>query len=127
MKKFTMREMLELLNDQTLDISGRDDLITHISDYGDESALSVLYSLASNPKSEDDLYLLDQFGEAIGRIMCRTGTFKLNYIEGLVPYKDGSALHAAIRVIQLCRPDWYDKYNLESLKKTPLIKNIPLK
>lgn len=123
----TIEKMIELLDDRTVDVGGRDDIVLLLSEKGDQSALDVLYDIASNPQNADDIFLIGCCGEAIGKIMCRTGDFQMKYINGLLPYKWGSALHNAIAIIKESRPDWYKQYNLDNLSQTKLLKEIKLK
>lgn len=120
-------KLIDLLNDRSVDLGGRDDIVLFLTEHGDERALDVLYEIASNPQCVDDIELIEVCGEAIARIMCRVGKFQIRYIEGLLPYKWGSALHGAISIIKESRPDWYNEYNLEDLDQTKILTRIEFK
>lgn len=123
----SIETMIELLADRTIDVGSRDDIVLWLSEEGDERALDILHEIASNPKNIDDVYLIGKCGEAIGMIMCRTGFFDIKYIKDLIPYRGGSALHSVLSSIKRCRPEWYEKYNLDEFDKIKTIKKVEIK
>lgn len=116
--------MLTLLADTTLGACARDDIVMFLSDDGDAHALEMLHKIASHPRDLEDLCIMGECGEAIGKIMCREGKFDMEYIDGLLASSSntGSALHNALDVIKSCRPDWYNQFHLENLENTPILK-----
>ena len=126
-KNISDTEILKLLADCTVDIGGRDDIAMYLAEQGQIDALETLHQIASNPKCENDIELIGQCGESLARIMCRHNYFDIKYIQDLLPYKWGSALHSAIKVIKQNKPDWYNKYELHKLEEKPVLKHIIIK
>lgn len=103
--------LIQLLVDQHALDADRDDAAMDLGEeFGDESVLSALIKVASDPNEVD--MILNSCGEAIGKIWVKRSCFDEEAYRAL----SGTSRYGVYVVIKSRKPEWIEQCQLEKNK-----------
>ncbi|MFZ0565130.1 MAG: hypothetical protein WAM28_02965 [Chlamydiales bacterium] len=107
MEKSQIQLLVEIILDPNAQDHEKDDAAIDLADSNDNQALEALIKISQSP-SENDIFALPNYGEAIATIWLKRNFFNLNiYLSLKGPVRSGICA-----VLENRKPEWIDKYEL---------------
>ena len=99
--------LIELLRDQDAPLADRDDAAMDLeNECDDDDTLKAFLDVAQNPQEDD--FILDRCGEAIGTIWIKRNTFDLKTYLALPKFAQDGVYYS----IKYIKPAWITEFNL---------------